>query len=82
MLPGRGGAGEGPRLGGREPEVAGVLTVTGAGDRGMFYGVWAGILAGKNARCNLWQVVVEGVGHVWADEVVRRAVEEVRRWLA
>lgn len=69
-------------FGGREPDVAGVLTITGGDDRGWFYGVWTGILGGKNARGNLWQVVVEGVGHVWVDGMVGWAVEEVRKWLA
>ncbi|KUI67443.1 hypothetical protein VM1G_02925 [Cytospora mali] len=68
--------------GGREPDVAGVLTITGADDRGPFFGVWTGILGSKNARWNLWQVVVEGVGHVWVDGMVDRAVDEVRKWLA
>ncbi|KUI53290.1 hypothetical protein VP1G_00796 [Cytospora mali] len=67
--------------GGREPDVAGVLTITGADDRGRFYGVWTRILGRKNARGNLRQVVVEGVGHLWVDGMVDRAVEEVRKWL-
>ncbi|KAI5926302.1 Alpha/Beta hydrolase protein [Camillea tinctor] len=65
---------------GREPEVAAVLTVTGSLDTFFFYRTWEGILRGKNARCVLEQVVVEGAGHAWEGKA-QCIVEEVEKWL-
>lgn len=66
---------------GGEPPVEGVLAITGSNDRGPFFGVWSGVLAGKNARGNLAQVVVEGANHTW-DGMECRLVGGVRDWLA
>ncbi|KAL1665766.1 hypothetical protein GGF50DRAFT_52082 [Schizophyllum commune] len=63
-----------------EGPVAGVLTLTGSGERGPFYGMWTGILSGKNRRGNLKQVVVEGADHVWLYKV-HCMPEEVDKWL-
>ena len=52
-----------------EGPVTGVLTLTGSGERGPFYGMWTGILSGKNRRGNLKQVVVEWADHVWTNKV-------------
>ncbi|KAI0844038.1 hypothetical protein F5Y00DRAFT_249654 [Daldinia vernicosa] len=65
---------------GREPEVAGVLTVTGQWE-GVFYGMWTQILGSKNARNVLRQVRVEGANHAW-DDKAPRIVEEVDKWLS
>ncbi|KAI1385526.1 uncharacterized protein F4822DRAFT_413329 [Hypoxylon trugodes] len=65
---------------GKEPDVSGVLTVTGQHEA-MFYGMWTGILGSKNARGVLTQVVVDGAGHAWDDKAYR-IPEEVDRWLS
>lgn len=70
-----------PAFQGNEPEVAGVLTITGQGETFLFYNLWTGILGSKNARQNLTQVVVEGAGHAW-DGRVEALVDEVRKWTA
>ncbi|KAH9906790.1 Alpha/Beta hydrolase protein [Xylariomycetidae sp. FL2044] len=65
---------------GREPEVAGVLTISAQHDTYAFYSVWAGILWAKNARNVLSHVVVEGAGHAWEGKAPR-IVDEVDKWL-
>lgn len=65
---------------GKEPEVAGVLTVMGQREAVIFYGSWTRILGGKNRRNVLKQVVVEGATHAWDDKAYR-IVEEVDSWL-
>ncbi|KAI2775252.1 hypothetical protein F4815DRAFT_487502 [Daldinia loculata] len=65
---------------GLEPDVAGVLTVTGQFE-GVFYGMWTQILGSKNARNILRQVSVEGAKHSW-DDKAPRIVEEVDKWLS
>ncbi|CAJ2513286.1 Uu.00g014050.m01.CDS01 [Anthostomella pinea] len=62
------------------PEVAGVLTISAEYDTKLFYSVWTGTLWSKNARGNLWHVVVEGAGHAW-NEKAHCIVEEVDKWL-
>ncbi|KAI0122292.1 hypothetical protein F4814DRAFT_408245 [Daldinia grandis] len=64
---------------GVEPDVAGVLTITGQFE-GVFYGLWTQILGSKNARNILSQVSVEGAKHSW-DDKAPRIVEEVDKWL-
>jgi hypothetical protein len=66
---------------GAEPAVEGVLTITGSKDRGPFFGVWSGILASKNSRGNLSQVVIDGANHTW-DHMEDRLVNGIRDWLA
>ncbi|KAK6953058.1 hypothetical protein Daesc_005357 [Daldinia eschscholtzii] len=65
---------------GHEPDVSGVLTVTGQFE-GIFYGLWTQILGSKNARHVLRQVLVDGAGHAW-DDKAPRIVEEVDKWLS
>lgn len=64
-----------------EPDVKGVLAITGSNDRGPFFGLWASTLAGQNSRGNLSQVVVEGANHTW-DHMECRLVDGIRDWLA
>lgn len=64
-----------------EPDVAGVLTLTGEHDRGPLFGLWLFILGSKNARKVLKQVVVDGANHTW-DGKVHCISEEVEKWLA
>ncbi|OTA98522.1 hypothetical protein M426DRAFT_325899 [Hypoxylon sp. CI-4A] len=65
---------------GKEPDVTGVLTVTGQFDS-LFYWTWVGILGSKNARNNLTQISVPGAGHAWGDKGPC-IVEEVDKWLS
>lgn len=65
---------------GKEPDVAGVLTVLGQMEAVIFYSTWTGILRSKNTRNVLKQVVVEGATHAWDDKSYR-IVEEVDKWL-
>ncbi|KAH8891455.1 hypothetical protein GQ53DRAFT_686996 [Thozetella sp. PMI_491] len=67
-------------FGGKEPEVAGVFTVTGGYEKVLFYGVWAQSLARSDSRKVLRQVVVPGASHAWGDKSPR-IVEEVDKWL-
>lgn len=66
---------------GKEPDVAGLLTVTAGREKGPFYGVWTGILGSKNSRENWKEVVVEGATHSWKG-MKDGAVDEVRKWLS
>ncbi|KAI2616742.1 Alpha/Beta hydrolase protein [Hypoxylon sp. NC1633] len=66
---------------GKEPDVAGVFTITGQLETFMFYGMWTSILERKNTRKVLRQVVVDGAGHAWGDKSYR-IVEEVDKWLS
>ncbi|KAI1207707.1 uncharacterized protein F4807DRAFT_434318 [Annulohypoxylon truncatum] len=65
---------------GKEPEVAGVFTVTGQFEA-LFYYVWTGILKGKDARNILTQVVVPGAEHDWKGKAPC-IVAEVDKWLS
>ncbi|KAI0382428.1 hypothetical protein F5Y04DRAFT_252642 [Hypomontagnella monticulosa] len=65
---------------GKEPNVTGVLTVTGEWEAVLFYGMWTSILGGKNSRNVLTQVSVPGATHAW-DDKAPRIVEEVDKWL-
>lgn len=65
---------------GEESPVEGVLTLTGGSERGPFYGLWEGILSGKNRRGVLKQVVVDWANHVWSGKL-HCIHEEVDRWL-
>ncbi|KAJ6460823.1 hypothetical protein C8R47DRAFT_1160284 [Mycena vitilis] len=67
-------------LDGKEPDVAGVLTVTGSGETFLFYGIWTSTLESKDTRKVLKQVVVQGVGHAWGDKAIH-IPEEVDKWL-
>ncbi|KAI0165427.1 hypothetical protein GGR52DRAFT_558674 [Hypoxylon sp. FL1284] len=65
---------------GKEPEVAGLFTVTGQVETVAFYHLWTSILQSKNSRNILKQVVVEGATHAWGGKAYR-IVEEVDKWL-
>ncbi|KAH8592856.1 hypothetical protein B0O99DRAFT_653747 [Bisporella sp. PMI_857] len=65
---------------GNEPEVAGVLTISGALEKFLFYGVWTGFLGSKDSRKILKQVAVAGAGHPWTGKA-HCIVEEVDKWL-
>ena len=66
---------------GAEPDVTGVLTITGGQEQYLGYGLWTRFLGSKNARNVLRQVVVDGAGHDWSGKAPC-IVEEVDRWLA
>lgn len=66
---------------GAEPKVDGVLIISGANDRGPFFGTWSNILRSKNSRGKLSQVVVDGANHTW-DRMECRLVDGIRKWLA
>ena len=65
---------------GTEPDVAGVLTITGGLERFVFYNLWTGSLNNKNARKVLRQVHVAGAGHAWTGKAPC-IVDEVDAWL-
>ena len=80
LVQGHGGENLPAEYDGVEPEMAGVLTITGGREKFLFYGSWTSSLQGKDARNVLKQVVVDGAGHAWGDKAPR-VVEEVDRWL-
>jgi hypothetical protein len=65
---------------GKEPDIAGLLTVTGQYEKALFYGTWKSSLQSRDARKVLTQVVVHGAGHAW-DTKAPCIVEEVDKWL-
>ncbi|KAG8163179.1 hypothetical protein KVR01_007657 [Diaporthe batatas] len=81
LLQGHGWEGLPAEFNGAEPKVDGVLVINGSNDRGPFFGVWSGILWGKNSRGKLSQVVVDGANHTW-DYMEHRLVDGVGDWLA
>ncbi|KAL7619814.1 hypothetical protein AAE478_010359 [Parahypoxylon ruwenzoriense] len=66
---------------GREPDVAGVLTVSAQHDTFVGYGAWTWVLGTKNSRNVLSQVVVNEAGHDWNGKA-HCIVEEVDKWLS
>lgn len=81
LLQGHGWEGLPAEFNGGEPEIDGVLIISGSNDRGPFFGLWSGILWGKNSRGKLSQVVVDGANHTW-DYMEHRLVDGIRDWLA
>lgn len=68
-----------PEFQGNEPNITGVLTITGQFEA-MFYHIWAGILGSKNARNALTQVIVPEAEHDWNGKA-HCIVEQVDKWL-